>query len=74
MKVGDIVECFEGHSAVIEKIRVISKEEFIEQYKYDGADAYDNMLILKDSTSVIKICFKSAPKKIIKDNTKCLKR
>lgn len=74
VRVGDSIECFEGHRAVIEKIKMLSTGEFIERYKYDGVDAYDIMLFLKDSTGVIKICFKNAPKKIIKDNTKCLKR
>ena len=74
VKVGDTIECFKGHSAVIEKIKMISTSEFIEQYQYDGTDAYDIMLILKDDTGVIKLCFKNAPKKIIKDDAKCLKR
>ncbi len=74
VNVGVAIECFKGHKAVIEKIKMISTGEFIERYKYDGADAYDIMLILKDDTGIIKLCFKNAPKKIIKDNTKCLKR
>jgi hypothetical protein len=74
VKVGDAIECFEGHRAVIEKIKMISMGEFIERYKYDGTDAYNVMLILKDGTGIIKLCFKNAPKKIIKDDAKCLKR
>ena len=74
VKIGDTIECFEGHRAVIEKIKMISTDEFIGQYKYDGTDAYDIMLILKDDTEIIKLCFKNAPKKIIKDNARCQKR
>jgi len=74
VKVGDTIECFEGHNAVIEKIKIISTGKFIEQYKYNGNDAYDIILILKDGAGIIKLCFKNAPKKIIKDDTKCLKR
>jgi len=74
VKVGDAIECFKGHSAIIEKIKMISTGEFIKQYEYDGVDAYDIMLILKDSTGIVKLCFKNAPKKIIKDDAKCLKR
>jgi len=74
VRIGDTIECFEGHGAVIEKIKMISTGEFIEQYQYDGTDAYDIMLILKDDTGMIKLCFKNAPKMIIKDDVKCLKR
>ena len=63
VKIGDTIQCFEGHSAIIEKIKIISTGEFIGQYKYDGTDAYDIMLILKDGSGMIKMCFKDAPKK-----------
>jgi len=52
VRIGDTIECFEGHNAVIEKIKIISTGEFIEQYQYDGTDAYDIMLILKDDTGI----------------------
>ena len=74
VRAGDSIECFEGHRAVIEKIKIISTEKFIKQYKYDGIDAYDVMLILKDGTGIIKLCFKNAPKNIIKDDAKCQKK
>jgi hypothetical protein len=63
VKIGDAIECFKGHSAIIEKIKIISTGEFVQEYKYDG-NGYDIMLILKDNSSMVNICFKDAPKKL----------
>jgi len=62
IKIGDVIECFEGYRAVIEKIKIISTGKFVDKCRYNG-NGYDIMLILKDGSGTLKMCFEGAPKK-----------
>lgn len=64
LKVGDAIEYFSGRSAVIEKIRIISTGELVEQYKYDG-QGYDIVLTLKDKLGMIDLWLKDTPIRIL---------
>jgi hypothetical protein len=63
IRVGDTIECYKWHKAVVEKIKIISTGKFVEKCKYSG-NGYDIMLVLKNNSGSFKMCFKDAPIKI----------
>lgn len=59
LKIGDMIEYSSGYTAVIEKIRVISTGEFVEQYEYNGSDE-DIVLTLKNDHGITNLWLKDA--------------
>jgi len=60
LKIGNMVGYSDNKKAVIEKIRIISKAEFIEECKYDGGEN-DIVLTLKDGSGTINLWLKNNP-------------
>jgi len=60
LKIGNMVGYSDNKKAVIEKIRIISKAEFIEEYKYNG-EADDIVLTLRDDTGILNLWLKNNP-------------
>ena len=60
LKIGNMVGYSDNKKAVIEKIRIISKAEFIEECKYDGEEN-DIVLTLKDGSGTINLWLKNNP-------------
>lgn len=58
LKIGDMVRYFDNKNGIIEKIRVISKAEFIDECKYDGEEN-DIVLTLKDGAGTINLWLKN---------------
>jgi len=66
LKIGDTVEYHNNKKATIEKIRIISKGEFIEQFKYDGK-ANNIVLTLRDNVGVFNLWLKDNPIRIMEE-------
>jgi hypothetical protein len=60
LKIGDMVGYSDNKKAMIEKIRIISKAEFIEECKYDGEED-DIVLTLRDEAGTINLWIKNNP-------------
>ena len=60
LKIGDMIGYSGNKKATIEKIRIISKAEFIEEYKYDGEED-DIVLTLRDEAGIINLWIKNNP-------------
>lgn len=60
LKIGDMVGYSDNKKAVIEKIRIISKAEFIKECKYDGEEN-DIVLTLRDGSGIINLWLKNNP-------------
>jgi len=60
LKIGDTVGYSDNKKAVIEKIRIISKAEFIKECKYDGEED-DVILTLRDGAGIINLWLKNNP-------------
>jgi len=60
LKVGDIIGYDNGKKGQIEKIRVISSGQPLEQYKYDGKGD-DIVLTLKGNSSSTNLWLKDTP-------------
>jgi len=60
LKIGDTIGYSDNKKAIIEKIRIISKAEFIEECKYDGEE--DNIVLtLRDVAGIINLWLKNNP-------------
>ena len=60
LKIGDTIGYSNNKKAIIEKIRIISKAEFIEECKYDGEE--DNIVLtLRDGAGTINLWLKNNP-------------
>ena len=44
IRIGDTIECYKWQKAMVEKIKIISTGEFVEECKYNG-NGYDIMLL-----------------------------
>jgi len=60
LKIGDMVGYSDNKKAAIEKIRIISKAEFVEEFKYDGEEN-DIVLTLRDEAGTINLWLKNNP-------------
>jgi hypothetical protein len=60
LKIGDMIGYSDNKKAMIEKIRIISKGEFVEQYIYDS-EAEDVVLTLNDNIGVFNLWLKNNP-------------
>ena len=63
IRVGDTIECYKWHKAMVEEIKILSTGEFVEECEYNG-NGYDIVLVLKSNLGRFKMCFKDAPVKI----------
>ena len=66
LKIGDIVGYSDNKKAIIEKIRVISKAEFIGELKYDGEEN-DIVLTLRDGLGIINLWLKNNPVRLLEE-------
>ncbi|MFH1189079.1 MAG: hypothetical protein V1682_00115 [Candidatus Omnitrophota bacterium] len=66
LKVGDTIERSDSSRASVERIRIISKGEFIDQIKYDGK-CDDIALTLKDDMGVFNLWLKDNPIRILEE-------
>lgn len=66
LKIGDLIERPDNSKALVEKIRIISKGEFISQIKYDGK-CDDIALTLKDDIGVFNLWLKDNPIRILEE-------
>ena len=57
LMVGDVIEYSNGQKGLIEKIRIISSGNLVEEYEYDG-DGHDLVLTLRVNNSVINFWVK----------------
>ncbi len=60
LKVGDIVEYSYGRKGLIEKIRIISTGEFVEEYAH-GDDGKNLVLTLKNGQDIVNLWLKDTP-------------
>ena len=56
-RVGDVIDYGNGGKFQIEKIRIISKGKFVEEYEYDG-DGHDLVLTLRCNNSITNLWVK----------------
>ena len=66
LKIGDIVGYSDNKKAIIEKIRVISKAEFIGELKYDGEEN-DIVLTLRAGSGIINLWLKNNPVMLLEE-------
>lgn len=60
VRTGDTIVYAAGLKAVVDRIRIISRDEFVSEGRYDD-NGYDIMLLLNDGTGTFKVCFKNRP-------------
>ncbi|MCX5704469.1 MAG: hypothetical protein NTZ92_00130 [Candidatus Omnitrophica bacterium] len=60
LKEGDAVEYSYGRKGLIEKIRIISTGEFVEEYVYDG-DGKNLVLTLRNGQDIVNLWLKDTP-------------
>jgi len=58
LRVGDDVDCGNGITGQIEKIRIISSGKFVEECEYDG-DGHDLVLTLRSNNNVTNFWVKN---------------
>ncbi len=66
LKIGDTVGYSDSKKAIIEKIRIISKSEFIGELKYDGEEN-DIVLTLRDGLGIINLWLKNNPVRLLEE-------
>ena len=66
LKIGDIVGYSDNKKAIMEKIRVISKAEFIGELKYDGEEN-DIVLTLRAGSGIINLWLKNNPVMLLEE-------
>ena len=66
LKLGDMIERPDNGKALVEKIRIISRGEFIPHIKYDGK-CDDIVLTLRDDIGVFSLWLKDNPIRILED-------
>jgi hypothetical protein len=64
IKIGDTIGYPDNRTATIEKIRMVSKGEFIEECKYGGEED-DIVLTLRDGTGTIDLWLKNNPIRLL---------